>query len=231
MRSFAALYALCAILLLVEDAHAGDKAPTWGNRGSPSRGGWGKRGKQQPGVNFRKGVGSLKKKAPPTLKLKSQGPWTYLKFTPTKIRNPEHVQTYVQVGEFEFFSNMGVISGVTATNPGGDNPPGEGPAEAVDGSLRTKWLDRKGKPIIFRLPQQTFVDSFNFATGFDKGNKHRDPVRWTLEGSNNQREWETVHKATTDWDAPEKRRTWYSPVNSASKAVDMSAEDMATREL
>jgi hypothetical protein len=151
----------------------------FGSRGAPKNVGHVGVPKNAAGATNKRKPGMPNKPVMPrTLKLGATGPWSHLRFTATKIRGQNHAHPFAQVGEFEFFNSKGVISGITATNPGGNNPSGEGPAQAVDGSLRTKWLDKNNKPIIFALPGAQLVDSFNFATGFDSGNIHRDPVQW-----------------------------------------------------
>jgi hypothetical protein len=63
--------------------------------------------------------------------------YRYFRFTPTEVRGPN--KEIVQVAEFQMLFGNLPISGATATNPGGSNPPNEweGASSAVDGSFST----------------------------------------------------------------------------------------------
>ena len=63
----------------------------------------------------------------------------YYRFTPTELRNTAGANS-VQLAEFELYANNTLLLGAIASNPGGNNPGNESPAQAVDGDLGTKWL-------------------------------------------------------------------------------------------
>lgn len=112
--------------------------------------------------------------------------WRYYRFTTDQTRG----LTFVQLSEIEIRYQGNALPGATATNPGGDNPLNEQPANAVDGNTATKWLDRNTLPIILDFGAPTLADSYSFATANDA--PERDPISWTLEGSNDQTTWELI---------------------------------------
>ena len=101
---------------------------------------------------------------------------------------------------------MGIPS---AWNPGGSNPGGETPDLAVDGSLTTKWLDFNQGPLIFDFGSAATVDGYRWATANDA--TERDPVRWTLEGSDDETNWVLVdERVDADFPTPVARFTYTS---------------------
>ena len=47
----------------------------------------------------------------------------------------------VQLSEFALLDSSGVVPLASASSPGGNSPAFQGPGEAIDGHLFTKWLD------------------------------------------------------------------------------------------
>jgi hypothetical protein len=81
---------------------------------------------------------------------------------------------------------------VIVTNPGGTQA-----ANApllVDGLSNTKLFDAKANPVIFEFEQAVAIDSYRFTTANDF--EARDPVRWTLEGSDDGITWALVDNVT-----------------------------------
>ena len=117
--------------------------------------------------------------------------YLYYRWTPTKLRNGATANS-IQVSEFQFYraGNPVSWSGATVTNPGGNNPGTETPAKIIDGLTGTKWLDFNKKALVFSLPSAPIIDSYRFATANDS--TERDPVSWTLEGSDNQVSWTLI---------------------------------------
>jgi hypothetical protein len=104
--------------------------------------------------------------------------WRYIRFTTTRIR--DFNAGMVQVAAFEFFSGGSVVVPITATNPGGQNPPNEGPTQLLTHKHHSKWLDKRIGPVVFDFgpiqqrkigtPQEwkgKAVDGFRWATGTD----------------------------------------------------------------
>jgi len=89
------------------------------------------------------------------------------------------------------------MAGVTVTNPSGNNPVGEGPANLVDNNLTTKALDlnfvSNGNVtnFIFQFSSAKAFNGYRWATANDE--EGRDPKSWTIAGSNNGTTWTTLH--------------------------------------
>ncbi len=114
----------------------------------------------------------------------------------------------MQFAELEFlYSGTRVnYTGATATNPGGANPVGEEPDKGIDNNTSTKFLDYSGNggslgsviswKLVVDFSSRRTVDAFRFCTANDVDG--RDPVRWTMEGSNDNVNWRTIHTQSTD---------------------------------
>ncbi len=106
----------------------------------------------------------------------------------------------VQASEF-VFQNAGsdVRPAATVTNPGGSNPAGETPDKLYDNSLSTKALDFNIKSTNVSIFLYTFSTAQTF-TGYRWATANdsieRDPITWTVEGSNNNSTWTTLHTVT-----------------------------------
>jgi Bacterial lectin len=133
----------------------------------------------------------------------------YVRFKATKLRSGSAFGI-IQLGEFGFLSGTTPVTGVSATNPGGDTPGGEGIGNLVDGDgVNNKWLDFNNAPVVFDFgvpaegdPPKSFTNYFFFTANDAPG---RDPVQWTLEGSNDQSTWTLIEKVDFDYPTPETR--------------------------
>ncbi len=115
--------------------------------------------------------------------------YRYYRFTPTKLRNGAGANS-VQLAEFEFLKEgSSVIPGDTplVSNPGGNNPQNEAPANLVDRDVETKWLDFNKGAVVFDFGDSMQIDAYGFTTADDAA--ERDPVSWTLEGSDDAQAW------------------------------------------
>jgi hypothetical protein len=129
----------------------------------------------------------------------------YFRFTPTKLRNNASANS-VQIAEFEMIMEGNPIPGATATNPGGKPvTDGEGPLQAVDNNLDSKWLDFTKGPLVLDFGQIKSVNGYRFATANDSD--ERDPVSWKVEGSNNGTTW-TLLDEQFDFAVPMDRQTY-----------------------
>ncbi len=137
--------------------------------------------------------------------------YRFYRFTPTKLRD-DGTANSVQVAEFDFLlSGNSVIGGGSpiVTNPGGDSPGGEGPPNLVDGNAGKKWLDFNKGAAVFDFTDATQIDSYSFTTANDA--IERDPVSWTLEGSDDGDFWELLD-TQTDYDVPTARFAVIPPI-------------------
>ncbi len=130
----------------------------------------------------------------------------YFRFTQTKLRDGASANS-IQISEFDLLFQGTRLTGATATNPGGSSPVGQAPAQAVDGSVTTKWLDFNKKALVLTFPAAVTADGYRFATGGDA--TERDPVSWTIESSADNVTWDPV-ETKTDYPTPVGRST-YTP--------------------
>lgn len=127
----------------------------------------------------------------------------YVRFIATKLRSGTAAGT-IQLAEFGFLNGTTPLTGITATNPGGDAPGGEEVGNLVDGDgLNNKWLDFVNAPVIFDLGETKVFNGYYFFTANDAPS--RDPVQWTLEGSNDQSAWTVIESVNFDYPTPEAR--------------------------
>ncbi|QJE94899.1 lectin-like domain-containing protein [Luteolibacter luteus] len=110
----------------------------------------------------------------------------YFKFEQTKLRGAANS---IQLAEFQLKLGATVLpmTSVTVTNPGGNSPGGEPPANVKDGSVETKWLDFNKEELVFDFGSAVTVDGYNFATANDA--PERDPVSWLFYGSDDGTNW------------------------------------------
>jgi autotransporter-associated beta strand protein len=111
--------------------------------------------------------------------------YRYYRFTPTVNRTAAQNQT--QISEFLFY-NRGSKLDLSAVNVTAVGTPTHAPTAAegvmklIDGNTATKWFDNAKLPVVFDFGTATTVDSYQFATANDS--LDRTPIRWTIEGSN-----------------------------------------------
>lgn len=132
----------------------------------------------------------------------------FIKFTTIKTRYHSANNNMVQVAAFEFVDAGTLVKPIIAKNAGGDSPRDEGPEKLIDGTLRSKWLDKNAQPVIFDFGAPKKIDGYRWATGTDKNSLGRDPVQWKIEGSDNGFEWTELHIQSTDYDVPHERQKW-----------------------
>lgn len=127
--------------------------------------------------------------------------YIYYRWQITQAKTTPPQANCVQASEFVFRLN-GVdqsMSGVTVTNPSGNNPVGEGPGNLVDGSVALKALDLNFVSngltnFIFQFSSAKAFNGYRWATANDE--ESRDPKSWTIAGSNNGTSWTTLHTVT-----------------------------------
>jgi hypothetical protein len=93
----------------------------------------------------------------------------------------------------------GTLSRITTSDPFGNgvNPSGEGPAQAFDGNLSTKWLTFTNSGFVGartadRNPRT--VTGYALVTGNDAPDRH--PSTWALEGSNDGSNWFVIDRVS-----------------------------------
>lgn len=112
-------------------------------------------------------------------------------------------ESKTEITELYLKSNGSNVSwgSATITNPNGDNPSNESPPKLIDGDETTKALDFNvdidgGSIFIIDAGAgNTFIfDSYYYVTG--NGTTNRDPVSWTMEGSNDGTNYTVLHTVT-----------------------------------
>jgi hypothetical protein len=129
--------------------------------------------------------------------------YRYVRFKATKLRSGLDTGL-IQLGEFSF-SNDGSPVAVTAVeSPGGNTPETEGIANLIDGDgVSNKWLDFNNAAVIFDFGAEVPIDAYSFYTANDAPT--RDPIQWTLEGSNDATEWTLIENVNFDYPTPAER--------------------------
>jgi hypothetical protein len=134
-----------------------------------------------------------------------EGAFRYYRFAPTALRDNSAANS-VQLAEFQVFSGATRLAGASASNPGGNSPGGEGPAQANDNNLSSKWLDfTKFTPLVLDFGGPVDADRYRIATANDSD--ERDPISWTVDGSNDGVNWLRLD-ARTGFATPTARETY-----------------------
>ena len=135
----------------------------------------------------------LEQKLPETKKRVAPKSYRFLRFTPTKTRDPD--AEAVHVGKFIFFYNeYPLFLKGTVTNPMGT---WEGTLQDVIGpGLRPGWSDSHKKSLVFAFRDPIAVDAYSISTAETKHGIQGDPVSWKLEGSPNGTYWTLLDTQT-----------------------------------
>lgn len=132
--------------------------------------------------------------------------YRYFRFTPTAIRNST-VSAELQLAEFAVLSGTTRMTGMTITAVNNTVSTGEEPDKAGDDNLNTKWYDPDGIPVdlIYDFSSPVTATGYRWATADDAPD--RDPVSWTVSGSNDNSNWTTLD-TVTDFATPTARLTY-----------------------
>lgn len=148
----------------------------------------------------------------------------FIRFTVTQTRNShESCVQLCLISIFDTNGNKVKVKGVT--NPGGRNPPREGPGRVGDGTTNSKWLDFQKQPLIFKLFEPSHLAAYYLVTANDVPG--RDPVRWRIEGSSNGETWRLIDDRTEAHQAMPMQRihpTRFFSFNSLNTSQKPSAQ-------
>jgi len=127
----------------------------------------------------------------------------YYRLRPTGLRSGQ--ANSVQLSEVRFKNDAAFVSfsNAVAINPGGSNPYGMGPAMGIDGKVQTKWLDKQKGPLVIDFGTGTQASHFRFTTANDA--EERDPVTWSIEGSNDTADWTVLQDQSIAYSTPTAR--------------------------
>lgn len=118
----------------------------------------------------------------------------YVRFTPVELRDNATADS-IQLSEFAFFDGNTPVAVSSVSNPGGDNPSFEMPANVIDGNTGSKWLDFNKGGLVFDFGATTTINRYQLTTANDE--EARDPLRWMLEGSADGVTWTLIENMTT----------------------------------
>lgn len=111
-------------------------------------------------------------------------------------------------GAYQAFGDLYIEMGATTSSPlGVSNPSGHATSpdqdvtKSIDGSVDTKWcMEHAGRPIVWQLtlpePPPVPLQSYTFASGNDM--PARDPAKWQLLGSDDNRNWTLLDERALD---------------------------------
>src|SRR5690606_18297030 len=145
--------------------------------------------------------------------------YRYYRFRPTALRDDGSADS-VQLAELALFQGGVRQHALAVTNPGGNNPVGEGPASADDANSATKWRDYNEGLLIYDMGANVEIDAYTITTASDA--PERDPVRWRLEASLDGVTWDILDDQTeSDYATPLARLT-------ATPSIPISVLDVVT---
>lgn len=145
--------------------------------------------------------------------------YRYYKWNITAIRTNPFSSGAVQVADFYFQLNGSdqAWTGVSVTARGDNAVYAEVADKLIDGSTATKWLDfsNSGTPITwvqfdFGAGNAKTFSGYKWYTANDEDS--RDPVSWTIQGSNNGTTWTTLD-TRTNVSVTNSRNTIVGPFN------------------
>jgi hypothetical protein len=124
----------------------------------------------------------------------AQQTYRFFMFEPTKLRTAGANSASISEFDFKFAGADLDLTGVTITNPGGNNPASgnESPDKVKDNLTTTKWLDFNKKALVFDFGagNTATIDGYTFATSNDA--QERDPVSWILYGGSDGVAWTPI---------------------------------------
>jgi hypothetical protein len=126
--------------------------------------------------------------------------YQFVRFTATKLGNGTP-NGLVQLAEFSFVNDGELVEVSSVSNPGGFSYEGEEVTNLIDGDgVGNKWLDLDNAPVIFDFGEEKTFDGYSFYTANDL--PERDPIQWTLEGSNDATTWTRIEDVNFDYPTP-----------------------------
>lgn len=154
--------------------------------------------------------------------------YRYYRFRTTKRRDAG-ITNDLQIAEFAILNGGTRVYATTVTAPGGSSPGGEGPEKADDNNTATKWLDfNGGSPLVYDYGTATGATGYYITTANDA--PERDPVRWAVEGSNDNTNWTILDDQTAaDYPTPTDRFTSTPTINfpgGGPVTVDLTAASL-----
>jgi hypothetical protein len=133
------------------------------------------------------------------LKGENASSYKYIRFRPTKTRDPS---SPVNVAKIRFFlkKNEVDLRAAKVTNPMGT---WVGDITDVNGPGYTRgWSDKHKRALVFAFPYALMIDGFSWTTADPDKGIGGDPVQWKLEGSTNGTYWTTLRDQSQNYAVP-----------------------------
>lgn len=140
-----------------------------------------------------------------TLKGEKASSYKYIRFRPTKTRDPS--SPTVNISKISFYLKKSEIDirSAKVTNPMGT---WVGDVADVNGpGFTSGWSDKHKRALVFAFPYALLMDGFSWTTANPEKGVGGDPVEWKLEGSTNGTYWTTLRDQSHRYPVPVDRFT------------------------
>jgi hypothetical protein len=135
-----------------------------------------------------------------TLKGEKASSYKYIRFRPTKTRDPS--SPTVNISKISFYLKKSEIDirSAKVTNPMGT---WVGDVADVNGpGFTSGWSDKHKRALVFAFPYALLMDGFSWTTANPEKGVGGDPVQWKLEGSTNGTYWTTLRDQSHKYPVP-----------------------------
>jgi hypothetical protein len=135
-----------------------------------------------------------------TLKGEKASSYKYIRFRPTKTRDPS--SPTVNISKISFYLKKSEIDirSAKVTNPMGT---WVGDVTDVNGpGFTSGWSDKHKRALVFAFPYALLMDGFSWTTANPEKGVGGDPVQWKLEGSTNGTYWTTLRDQSHKYPVP-----------------------------
>lgn len=135
-----------------------------------------------------------------TLKGEKASSYKYIRFRPTKTRDPSSPTVNISKISFYLKKNEIDIRSAKVTNPMGT---WVGDVADVNGpGFTSGWSDKHKRALVFAFPYALLMDGFSWTTANPEKGVGGDPVEWKLEGSTNGTYWTTLRDQSHKYPVP-----------------------------
>jgi hypothetical protein len=140
-----------------------------------------------------------------TLKGEKASSYKYIRFRPTKTRDPASPTVNISKISFYLKKNEIDIRSAKVTNPMGT---WVGDVADVNGpGFTSGWSDKHKRALVFAFPYALLMDGFSWTTANPEKGVGGDPVEWKLDGSTNGTYWTTLRDQSHKYPVPVDRFT------------------------
>ena len=121
----------------------------------------------------------------------------YVRFTPVATAGGD-----IQIADIQFYNLVGPdeveqVPVVATYTDGSGGTGGESPDQLRDANPGTKWFSGALRPVVFDFGDEITFSKYRFTLGGDAENyPGRNPLRWTMEVSSDQFQWNKIEDFT-----------------------------------